>query len=91
MKDPATVPKAYPGSMLIEFLDRNLSCQELFKRTHEALTLNKTVVVRGYAKTYSFDSTIEDLEEYFSISPLMPVEVHGEFFFCFTSTLLTSY
>ena len=91
VKDPATVPKAYPETMLIKFLDRNLSCQELFKRTHEALTLNKTVVVRGYAKTYSFGSIVEDLEEYFSISPLMSVEVHGEFLFCFTPTLLTSY
>ena len=67
VKDPATIPKAYPKSMLIEFLDRNLSCQELFKRTHEALTLNKTVVVRGYAKTYSFDSTVEDLESTFQL------------------------
>lgn len=52
---------------------------ELYKAARDALSHNKTVVVRGYVETYGFDFTLKDLEEHFMVTPHRPVQAHGKF------------
>ena len=81
----ATLPECKPGSELVEFLDKD--ARDLVKAAREALSRNKSVVVRDYVDTHGFDFTLEDLEEELSISRHRPVEAHGRRFFLATSSL----
>lgn len=73
----AKLPEAGLSSSLVVYLDKNKSKMELFKAAHEALSLNKTVVIQNYVDTDSFDLTVKDMEEHLGINPHRPVEAHG--------------
>ena len=71
----AGLPECKPGSELVEFLDKN--ARGLLRPALEALSRNKSVVVRGYIDTHGFNFTLEDLEDELSISPNRPIKAHG--------------
>ena len=66
-----------PSSLLVIHLDKTVRKPDLFKTAQEALSLNKSVIVKNFVDTGSFNFILEDLEEHFMISPHMPVEAHG--------------
>lgn len=77
--DMAKIPEAGPCSSLVTWLDKNMPKTDLFSAAREALSLNKSVVVKGYVDFGSFELTPTHLEEHFMISPHSPVDAHGTF------------
>ena len=75
--DMANLPEAGPSSSLVVYLDKALRKPELLKAAREALSHSKSVIVKNFVDTGSFNFTLEDLEEHFMISPRMPIEAHG--------------
>ncbi|KAF8414349.1 hypothetical protein L210DRAFT_3514070, partial [Boletus edulis BED1] len=68
---------AQDASSLVVFLDKNTSKTELFKAAREALSLSKSVLVKNFVDSGSFEFTIDNLEEHLMISPRMPVKAQG--------------
>lgn len=50
---------------------------ELLKAVWDALSQNKSVIIKDFINTNSFEFTLNDLEEHYNISPHRPVETHG--------------
>lgn len=77
VRDLAKFPESGPHSSLVVYLDKGLNKIDLFKAAREALSHNKTVIVKDFVETHGFKFTLEDLEDNFMVSPLRPVEAHG--------------
>ena len=75
--DLARAPEALPSSDLVVFLSRDMEEQGLLQAAQEALSRNKTVVIRGYVDTKGFQLTEEELWKRFSIFVDRPVEPQG--------------
>ena len=72
---------------MLFYLDKTMPKHNLFKATHDILSLNKTIIVPSYIDTESFNFSVEDLKEYFGISPHKPVQAHSTFHFSVPLTL----
>ena len=65
------------SSLLLIHLDKTVRKPDLFKAAREALSLKKSVIVKNFVNTGSFNFTLEDLEEHLMISPhMLVVEAH---------------
>ena len=77
VSDMANFPVASPQSELVVFLDRRMFRHDLVNAARDALSRNKTVVIRGYMEDETFDFTMEALSDCFMASPDKPMNVHG--------------
>jgi hypothetical protein len=75
--DLARAPEALPFSDLVVFLSKDTEEEALLQAAREALSRNKTVVVRGYVDTKGFELTEEELWKRYSIFVDRPVEPQG--------------
>ncbi|KAI9452915.1 hypothetical protein HD554DRAFT_2179724 [Boletus coccyginus] len=72
----ADFPAANLQSELVVFLDRRMAKCDLLSAAREALSSNKTVVIRGYMEDETFAFTMEELSDHFMSSPDKPMGVH---------------
>lgn len=75
--DLAHAPEALPSSDLVVFLPKDMAEEELLQAVREALSRNKTVVIRGYIDTKDFELTEEQLQKKYSIFVDRTVEPQG--------------
>jgi hypothetical protein len=78
VSDMAKWPHCTLSSPLVVILDKNTNRSDLYKAARNALSCNKTVVVKGYVDTHGFEFTLKDLDEYFMVTPHRAVQVHGK-------------
>lgn len=77
VRDLANLLESCSSSSLVVYLDKDMNRAELLKAAWDALSQNKSVIIKDFINTNSFEFTLNDLEEHYNISPHRPVETHG--------------
>ncbi|KAI9452918.1 hypothetical protein HD554DRAFT_2179727 [Boletus coccyginus] len=78
VQDLARLPESQPSSLLVVFLDRHLQKAKLIEAARDALSKNKTMIVRGFFDVDAFELTMEGLVEEFNTLPSRPMDVHAQ-------------
>lgn len=73
----AKLPECTPSSQLVVFLENTMAKSDLLKAAREALSNNKTVVVRRFMDVSGLEFTVESLDESFMTFPDSKLQVHG--------------
>ncbi|KAI9568693.1 hypothetical protein HD554DRAFT_2038690 [Boletus coccyginus] len=76
ISDMADFPVVNLQSKLIIFPNQRMAKHDLLSTAHEALSSNKTVIIRGYMEDETFAFTIEELSGHFMSSPDKSMAVH---------------
>lgn len=77
VQDLARLPESQPSSLLVVFLDRHLQKVKLIEAVRDALSKNKTMIVRGFFDVHAFEFTMEGLIEELNTLPSRLMDVHG--------------
>lgn len=77
VQDLADIPESQPSSEYVVFLDQSMPKPELLKASREALSMNKTVVIKGHLDIAGFNLSMEGLASEFCTLPARPIGVHG--------------
>ncbi|KAF8418644.1 hypothetical protein L210DRAFT_3655529 [Boletus edulis BED1] len=72
----ATLSESTPKSDAVAFLSKHDGHERLLSAAREALSMNKSIVVRGYVSTNNFDFSSEGLYDAFQTSEKMRLDCH---------------